>query len=78
MIKVKNEQVVAAMGAAYARETKRLVSARAGTWEKTLDQFEKLPQSMNPSTIEKIADFFGFDVEITFKKKADAELAKIN
>ena len=69
MIKVKNTNIVEDIHKAYASKTKRAVSFEAGTYEKTMDIFEREPETMNPSTIGKIADHFGYDTVISFVKR---------
>lgn len=69
MIKINNQQIVEELQKAIEAKNIRAVSANIGIYEPTLETFMNSSTNQRLNTVIQIADYVGFDVELSFTKK---------
>lgn len=69
MIKINNQQIVEELQKDIEAKKIRIVSARIGIYDSTLQTFMDGSPNQRLSTVIQIADYAGFDVELSFTKK---------
>lgn len=68
-MKINNQQILAELQADIEQSNVRMVSAKAGVYEPTLETFMEGSTNMRLNTVKQIADARGYDVEINFIKR---------